>query len=117
MSESTVPSSATGSGTVLDRMPLVELPDVRTLATAQVCGEACVWCAATLTTTAVGLGEREVEAHGSLTRWAPRCCRDCGFKRIYTALLDHSQNCEQCADNLALCTVGTVLRMAMRLVR
>ncbi|MET9545710.1 hypothetical protein ABZY36_10430 [Streptomyces sp. NPDC006627] len=96
-----------------------ELSDPAELAEDQVCGRRCVWCAASLNTAiAVDLGERrEVSAHGSTSSWFPRCCRPCGFEHIYRALLDHTQSCEQCADDLTRCRVGTGLRMAMRTVR
>ncbi|MGW0537793.1 hypothetical protein [Streptomyces sp. NPDC003032] len=96
----------------------IQLPDPAGLAEDQVCGRRCVWCAASLNTAiAVDLGARDVDAHGSGARWFPRCCRSCGHTHIYRALLDHTQSCEQCADDLTRCPDGTALRMAMRMVR
>ncbi|MFF8645871.1 hypothetical protein [Streptomyces sp. NPDC015345] len=97
----------------------IELPAPSGLAEDQLCGRRCVWCAASLNTAiTVDLRERrEVSAHGSTSSWFPRCCRPCGFEHIYRALLDHTQSCEQCADDLTRCRVGTGLRMAMRTVR
>ncbi|QEV18916.1 hypothetical protein [Streptomyces alboniger] len=84
----------------------------------QLSGRRCIWCMASLSNnTAIDLGAREEIAHGSATRWFPRSCRACGFQHIYQALLDHTQNCEQRADDLTRCTAGTALRMAMRTVR
>ncbi|MFI2617933.1 hypothetical protein [Streptomyces sp. NPDC018584] len=99
--------------------PPIELPDPCGLAEEQLCGRRCVWCTASLDNTiAVDLGERrEVSAYGSVSRWFPRSCRRCGFDHIYQALLGHTQSCEQCADDLTRCSVGTGLRMAMRAVR
>lgn len=108
--------TAGGSGT-LDAPP-VPLPDLQNLSSNQVCGRACIWCHVTLDNTmAVDLGAREVDAHGSTTRWFPRACRGCAFQRIYAVLLDHTASCEQCADNLAQCAEGTALRMLMRVAR
>lgn len=99
--------------------PPIELPNPAGLAEEQLCGRRCVWCTASLNSAvAVDLGERrEVSANGSVSRWFPRSCRRCGFEHVYGALLDHSQSCEQCADDLTRCRVGTGLRMAMRGVR
>lgn len=119
MGDITSPPSGGGSGSGTLPMTPIELPDPTGLAEEQVCGRRCVWCAANLNNTeAVDLGgRREVSAHGSLTQWFPRCCRPCGFERIYGALLDHTQSCEQCADDFTRCSVGKALRMAMRTVR
>ncbi|QEV18800.1 hypothetical protein [Streptomyces alboniger] len=106
-----------GSGTL--HLPPVELPDPAGLSEEQVCGRTCVWCRGVLdNTTAFDLGARKVNAHGSGARWYPRCCRrPCGFQHIHQALLDHTQSCEQCADDLTRCTDGKALRTAMRTVR
>ncbi|MEV0324594.1 hypothetical protein ACIBKX_40380 [Streptomyces sp. NPDC050658] len=118
MAESTSPTSSSGSSTVLDRMPPVHLPDLHALSEAQTRGKACVWCAVTLApVTAVDLGERDADAHGSLTRWFPRSCRECVIRRLYRVQLDHTQSCEQCADNPALCETGRRLRSALKTVR
>ncbi|QEV18653.1 hypothetical protein [Streptomyces alboniger] len=97
----------------------VDLPDPSGLAEDQVCGRRCVWCVTSLSTdAAVDFGERrEVSPHGGVSSWHPRCCRPCGFEHVYRALLDHTQSCEQCADDLTRCAVGKALRMAMRQVR
>lgn len=96
----------------------VALPDPAGLAEEQVCGRRCIWCAANLdNTTAADLGAREVDAHGSITPWFPRCCPPCGRTHIYSALLDHTQRCEQCADDLTRCPDGTALRCVLRTVR
>ncbi|MFH8289123.1 hypothetical protein [Streptomyces sp. NPDC018059] len=97
----------------------IELPDPAGLAEEQLCGHRCVWCTASLNSAvAVDLGERrEVSVNGGVSRWFPRSCRRCAFEHIYQALLDHTQSCEQCADDLTRCRIGTGLRMAMRAVR
>lgn len=117
MGEVTGPPRAGGSGAVILHAPPIPLPDPHTLATAQVCGRACVWCSTALdNTTAVDLGERSADDRGT-PRWFPRCCRPCGFHKIYVALLDHTQSCKQCAIDFARCIDGKALRMAMRAVR
>ncbi|AZM53814.1 hypothetical protein DMA15_15520 [Streptomyces sp. WAC 01529] len=96
----------------------IKLPVPDQLSEEQVCGRTCVWCESALdNTTAVDLGVGKRNTHGSAARWYPRCCRPCGFRRIYQAFLDHIQSCEQCADDLTRCPDGKALRMAMREVR
>ncbi|MFE4778223.1 hypothetical protein [Streptomyces sp. NPDC056713] len=95
-----------------------ELPPITTLTQAQVRGAACVWCAVMLrTTTAIDLGPREAESHGTVARWFPRGCQLCVIRHVYPAQLDHTQNCEQCTDDPALCAHGTWLRLVMRRAR
>ncbi|QEV18606.1 hypothetical protein [Streptomyces alboniger] len=118
MGEITVPTSVAGSSGGILQALLTELPDPAELAEEQVCGRACVWCAAALhNTTALDLGARQADAHSCGARWYPRCCNPCGFEHLHAALLDHSQSCEQCADDFLNCSVGKALRMAMRTVR
>ncbi|MEU1022744.1 hypothetical protein ABZ366_11770 [Streptomyces sp. NPDC005904] len=95
------------------------MPDRAELAEDQVCGRRCVWCAAGLNTAvALDLGERrEVSAHGSVSSWFPRSCRPCARGHVYRTLLDHTQSCEQCADDLTRCPGGKALRAAMRTLR
>ncbi|MFD0555290.1 hypothetical protein ACFQ0X_43525 [Streptomyces rectiviolaceus] len=118
MAESTFPTSAAERGTVADRMPPVGLPDARTLSEAQVRGHACVWCTVTLTTsTATDLGVRDAGEHGSPVCWFPRACQICACRHFYRALLDHSQTCEQCADDPSRCVEGIALRRMLKEVR
>lgn len=96
----------------------VDLPRVDTLTQAQVRGRACVWCSVALSNaTAVNLGERTVDAHGSRTHWFPRACRPCAKTNVYKALLDHTQSCEQCNDTPALCEAGSSLRATLKVAR
>lgn len=89
-----------------------------TLTQAQVRGAACVWCAVMLrTTTAIDLGPREAEFHGSVARWFPRGCRSCTLQSTYLALLEHAQSCDQCEDNPARCEAGRRLRRAVKEAR
>ncbi|MEV0526652.1 hypothetical protein AB0I66_24730 [Streptomyces sp. NPDC050439] len=67
--------------------------------------------------TAVNLGERSVDAHGSCTHWFPRACRSCAKTNVYKALLDHTQSCEQCNDAPALCEGGSALRATLKVAR
>ncbi|MFF5278803.1 hypothetical protein [Streptomyces sp. NPDC000133] len=54
------------------------LPAIKTLSQAQQRGVQCVFCAVTLSArTAVDLGPRMTDAHGSAARWFPRCCTTC----------------------------------------
>ena len=58
------------------------LPAVASLSAAQQRGAACVHCGITLSArTAVDLGPRLVDAHGSSAQWFPRCCTSCGKDR------------------------------------
>ncbi|QQC89819.1 hypothetical protein [Streptomyces alfalfae] len=76
----------------------VPLPDVQELTQPQVCGRACVWCAVALdNTTAIDLGAREVDAHGSVTRWFPRCCGPCGRRHFRDAFTAHRAGCSTCS--------------------
>lgn len=93
----------------------VELPPIGTLTQAQVRGAACVWSAVMLrTTTAIDLGPREAEFHGTVARWFPRGCRSCAVQSAYLALLGHAQCCDQCEDDPARCEPGGRLRRAVR---
>ncbi|MFF1399347.1 hypothetical protein ACFVZD_36810 [Streptomyces sp. NPDC058287] len=97
---------------------LLQVPDPGTLYEPQVRGQACVFCAVVLcTSTAVDLGQRDGEFHSTVARWFPRSCRPCAIQHVYSAQLDHTQNCEQCADDPALCAHGTWLRLVMRQAR
>lgn len=74
-----------------------------------------MWCAVILGCgQAVDLGERNDER---ARRWFPRGCRPCAIRYVYPVQLDHTQNCEQCTDDPALCAHGTWLRLAMRRAR
>ncbi|HBF79406.1 MAG TPA: hypothetical protein DD420_05565 [Streptomyces sp.] len=54
------------------------LPDPMTLSDTQQRGVSCVFCGAPLSNTAAcDLGPRQVDAHGSLVLWFPRCCPSC----------------------------------------
>lgn len=119
MAEITGPTSGAGpgSGNTLEAPPL-QVPDPGGLSEQQVRGRACLWCAVALSnTTAIDLGVREASAHGTHTRWFPRSCRPCAILAAYTALLDHTQNCEQCADEPALCIEGSALRLTLKAMR
>ncbi|UDM05428.1 hypothetical protein [Streptomyces longhuiensis] len=96
----------------------VVLSPITTLTQAQVRGAACVWCAVALNnSTAIDLGVRETDAHGTVGRWFPRGCRPCAMRRVYPAQLDHTAICEQCTDDPGLCAPGTWFRLVMRQVR
>ncbi|MET7359667.1 hypothetical protein ABZS76_14580 [Streptomyces sp. NPDC005562] len=55
---------------------------------------------------AVDLGDRDVGAHGSVTRWFPRRCRPCGYTHLYAALQAHRESCKQCTTSLPWCIRG-----------
>lgn len=94
------------------------LPPLGTLSVAQTCGRACVWCAVTLATeTAIELGSRSVHRFDTDFVWFPRSCRPCAIEHAYEALLDHSQQCMQCADNPGRCDEGSVLRLTLKVLR
>ncbi|MFF1711493.1 hypothetical protein [Streptomyces sp. NPDC058268] len=94
------------------------LPSVETLSEPQASGRACVWCAVALSnTTAANFGERAVDAHGSSAHWFPSGCRPCVLLHVYRAQLDHTQTCEQCADEPARCRTGTALRQILKAAR
>lgn len=94
------------------------VPPVEGLSVAQTCGRTCVWCAVVLTTeTAVDLGTRSERRFDTDFVWFPRGCRVCAEAHAYRALLDHTQSCEQCADEPALCREGHTLRQVLKEVR
>ncbi|MET7359193.1 hypothetical protein ABZS76_12155 [Streptomyces sp. NPDC005562] len=100
------PPSGAGSSAGTLQAPL-ELPAPGSLAEEQVCGRRCVWCAAGLNnSTAVDLGAREVDAHGSGERWFPRGCRACAYAHFCEASDQHRQGCKQCSTGLPWCTTG-----------
>ncbi|TGB09782.1 hypothetical protein [Streptomyces sp. MZ04] len=106
-----------GNGTV-ERAVHPPVPPVEGLSVAQTCGRACVWCAVTLTTeNAVELGTRSEQRFDTDFVWFPRSCRLCAEPHAYRALLDHIQNCEQCADETARCVEGHALRQTLKEVR
>lgn len=118
MAESTGPESTAGSSPGTLAVQPAQVPDPGTLSVAQTCGRACVWCAAPLVTeTAVELGRRSAAKFGTAFVWFPRSCRLCAVRRAYRALLDHAQNCEQCADSPARCAEGHALRQVLKGVR
>ncbi|MEV0120857.1 hypothetical protein AB0I16_04750 [Streptomyces sp. NPDC050703] len=93
-------------GTDVPSLP-IDLPAPGGLAEAQVCGRACVWCAVVLdNTTAIDLGAREIDAHGSVTRWFPRSCGPCGRARFRDAFTAHRSECPVCSTKLPWCTTG-----------
>ncbi|MGW8684337.1 hypothetical protein ACWGNN_25350 [Streptomyces sp. NPDC055817] len=97
---------------------LQQVPDLGTLSDPQVRGQACVWCAVILCAkTAVDLGPRDAQFHGTAARWFPRGCRPCSVQAAYLLLLEHTQCCEQCEDDPALCEDGRSLRGRLREVR
>ncbi|GAA3103289.1 hypothetical protein GCM10010449_27940 [Streptomyces rectiviolaceus] len=111
------PGARSGVGSTLEAPP-VQLPDPGGLSGQQVRGRACVWCAVALrNSTAVDLGVREVDAHGSSASWFPRGCRPCAILNAHKAVLDHSQGCLRCYDNPARCAEGQALRQKLREVR
>lgn len=56
----------------------IELPPVETLTERQLRGADCVLCKARLSNaTAVSLGTRTVDAHGTAVDWFPRTCAGC----------------------------------------
>ncbi|MER7201903.1 hypothetical protein [Streptomyces sp. CB01635] len=119
MADITGRASGAGSGpsNTLEATP-IQVPPPGGLSEPQVRGRACVWCAVALSnSTAIDLGMRETEAHGTAARWFPRGCRPCAIRHAYAAQLDHAQTCEQCTDDPGLCVPGTWLRLVMRQVR
>ncbi|MGW1024176.1 hypothetical protein ACWD4J_10720 [Streptomyces sp. NPDC002577] len=89
-----------------------------TLSEQQVRGKACVWCAVALDNgTAVDLGPRAMKVVDDQARWFPRSCSSCAEPHAYRALLDHSQRCEQCADDQSQCQEGTALRSTVKEAR
>ncbi|MGW2082477.1 hypothetical protein ACWCOW_37160 [Streptomyces sp. NPDC001939] len=97
---------------------LLQVPGPGTLYERQVRGQACVWCAVVLcTAAAVDLGQRDGEFDGTVVRWFPRSCRRCAIRHVYSEQLDHTQNCEQCTDDPALCAHGRWLRLVVRQTR
>lgn len=118
MGETTGPGSAARSSPGTLTAQPVEVPDPAKLSVPQTCGRACVWCAAPLVTeTAIELGSRSVRRFDTDFVWFPRTCRLCAIRHAYRALLDHAQQCDQCAADPARCTEGTARRLALKVVR
>lgn len=56
----------------------IELPPVESLTERQLRGADCVCCETRLSNgSAVDLGTRTVDAHGTVTSWFPRACNGC----------------------------------------
>ncbi|MFE6962211.1 hypothetical protein [Streptomyces sp. NPDC057696] len=119
MDESAGHTLSAKGGTVLAEDPLSPLPpDTEALTEPQIRGRDCVWCAVTLGAgSAIDLGERVASFRGTVARWFPCGCRPCAMRHVYPAQLNHTQTCEQCADDPALCAHGTWLRLVMRQTR
>ncbi len=102
----------------LNMLALLPLPDTLTLSEPQICGRECVWCTAPLSgDTAIDLGERTDDAHGSSARWFPRACHDCRHHvadAAYKSLREHTAECELCVENVADCETGGGLNRVMR---
>ncbi|MFF2187267.1 hypothetical protein [Streptomyces sp. NPDC058155] len=69
---------ATSTSTPATAEPVPELPAPEDLTERQLRGADCVLCATCLNNaTAVDLGARTVDAHGTVTSWFPRACAGC----------------------------------------
>ena len=101
--------SLTVAASTLSLPAPVDLPESR------IRGRDCVWCGIALTAeTAIDLGMRTFDAHGTEANWFPRNCRSCVAEQAYKALFDHAPSCEQCVDDANHCDIGVALRRLMR---
>lgn len=97
-------------------LALLPLPEPDTLTEAQLCGRACVWCWVPLSNdTAIDLGERTSDAHGTAASWFPRACLDCVQPHVVQTAQHHALTCEQCVGDMAstdtaVCDTARVLR-------
>ncbi|MCX5601644.1 hypothetical protein OOK29_26180 [Streptomyces phaeochromogenes] len=91
---------------------LLPLPEPDTLSEAQLSGRACVWGGGPLSNeSAVNLGERPSDAHGTAAIWFPRSCPDCMGPHVQQAAEHHAALCELCVDNIAACDIARDLRL------
>jgi hypothetical protein len=99
-----------------DALALLPLPSPETLTESQLCGRSCVWCWAPLSNdTAIDLGKRTSDAHGSTASWFPRACLDCMQPHVLQTAAFHARTCEQCVDDAAstdksVCDTARTLR-------
>lgn len=101
--------------TTPDPLALLALPSVASLSTPQVRGVSCVWCSATLASSAViDLGPRTLKHLDARTQWFPRSCRPCVAEQALTALHAHAPMCEQCVDEAGVCETGLLLTRLIR---
>jgi hypothetical protein len=94
-------SMATRAERAASALPMLPLPNTRTLAGEQLRGAACVWCAAPLTgESARDLGERP--GPDGVTIF-PRGCADCVRKEARRVYRLHKRGCERCIRNEEAC--------------
>ncbi|QTD96217.1 hypothetical protein [Streptomyces cyanogenus] len=104
--------------TATQPLAVLSLPEFHTLSQDQVRGITCVYDGAALSSkTAVDLGERRLRRVGGRVSWFPRACRRCALEQAMSALVTHSQSCEECVDDSNLCPTGTGLVRAVREAR
>ncbi|KPI20087.1 hypothetical protein OK074_7636 [Actinobacteria bacterium OK074] len=95
-------------------LALLPIPPVATLSEQQVCGHVCVWCGAALATgRVVDLGQRQIQRLDCHITMFPRACRACVRVQAEVAVRGHTDTCEMCVIDDALCEEGTILRELM----
>lgn len=100
-------------------LALLPLSEPEALSEPQLSGRACVWCRVPLSNdTAVDLGQRGTDAHGSKVSWFPRSCHTCMGPRARQTAQHHARTCEQCVDdtastNKSVCDTARRLRRLM----
>lgn len=106
-----MPGSSVQGPTAIDALALLPLPEPEALTEPQLCGRACAWCETPLSNdTAIDLGERTSNAHGTTASWFPRTCRTCMGPHVQQTAAHHASMCELCVDNLAACDTARALR-------
>jgi hypothetical protein len=100
--------------TTVDALTLLPLPTMLHLLTGeQLRGADCVWCYGRLNSeTAFDLGAHSGTIKGvEDSTWFPRGCPACVAHKARTAIRDHSESCEQCADDPVRCTAPDLLAL------
>lgn len=101
-----------GSDVPTSALALLPLPEPDTLDEPQLCGRACCWCSKPLSNdTAIDLGQRTSDTHGGTASWFPRTCRGCMGPHVQQTAEHHARICEQCVDDVAVCTMARALRL------
>lgn len=85
--------------------------DLTAVSDPQFRGAACAWCAVILSpATAVDLGPRRIRLLDRHLTARPRGCRTCVADRVPAVREGHVGMCEQCADSVTGCEIGSGLR-------
>lgn len=76
---------------------MLPMPRTAGLASEQMDGTVCVWCARTPDGGGIVLGPRISVIGGSLRRWEPRACRPCASRQAARVYGIHIGTCARCS--------------------